>query len=224
MSSSAIRTSPSVSPIALGLTLERGQVFHWKKDAHARWHGLIGDVPVTVAEGDGSLLVQPGQEALVSKYFSLDHPLEEIYAQFPNDPASRESLQMCRGLRIIRQPRWECLATFITSSMKQVAHIRAMSLALRKKFGRPVSGSDVEAYPAPGVLAAASESDSSTAQGMQRGEDFLQGANLSKQVRFQIWSDCSDVLRHIIPRNLCAHSIHPRLHLPDRRTAANSAG
>jgi hypothetical protein len=38
-----------------------------------------------------------------------------------------ESLQMCRGLRILRQPRWECLATFITSSMKQVAHIRAMS-------------------------------------------------------------------------------------------------
>ena len=35
------------------------------------------------------------------------------------------ALGYCRGLRIMRQPRWECLATFITSSMKQVAHIRA---------------------------------------------------------------------------------------------------
>ena len=41
----------------------------------------------------------------------------------------------CRGLRIIRQPKWECLATFICSSMKQVAHIRQISLALRKRFG-----------------------------------------------------------------------------------------
>ena len=41
----------------------------------------------------------------------------------------------CRGLRIIRQPKWECLATFICSSMKQVAHIRQISQALRKRFG-----------------------------------------------------------------------------------------
>ena len=41
----------------------------------------------------------------------------------------------CRGLRIMRQPRWECLATFITSSMKQVAHIRQISRTLRERFG-----------------------------------------------------------------------------------------
>ena len=43
--------------------------------------------------------------------------------------------EFCRGLRIIRQPKWECLATFICSSMKQVAHIRQISHALRKRFG-----------------------------------------------------------------------------------------
>ena len=41
----------------------------------------------------------------------------------------------CRGLRIIRQPKWECLATFICSSMKQVAHIRQISRKLRQRFG-----------------------------------------------------------------------------------------
>jgi len=191
MSSSAIRTSPSGSPIALGLTLESGQVFHWKKDADARWHGLIGDVPVTVAECDGSLLVQPGHEDLVGKYFSLDHPLEEIYAKFPNDPASRESLQMCRGLRIIRQPRWECLATFITSSMKRVASIRAMSFAIRKKFGQPVSGSDVEAYPAPGVLAAASESDLRTCGLGYRAKNLLLTARRVAEGGIELDALCS---------------------------------
>ena len=133
------------APVALGMTLESGQVFHWKKDAQGVWRGLIGDVPVSVAQSGRSLVVQQGNEKLARRYFALDHPLEAIYAQFPEDPMSREALAMCRGLRIIRQPRWECLATFITSSMKRVAHIRAMSLALRRKYGRPVPGSGVEA-------------------------------------------------------------------------------
>ena len=49
----------------------------------------------------------------------------------------------CRGLRIIRQPHWECLATFITSSMKQVAHIRQISRALRNDTGPRMIDRDV---------------------------------------------------------------------------------
>jgi N-glycosylase/DNA lyase len=67
----------------------------------------------------------------------------------------------CQGLRIIRQPEWECLATFICSSMKQVAHIRQMSLALRKRFGarKTISGTHVYAFPGAGRLAGSSEEE-----------------------------------------------------------------
>ena len=51
----------------------------------------------------------------------------------------QSAIAFCRGLRIIRQPHWECLATFITSSMKQVAHIRQISQTLRRRFGEPCS-------------------------------------------------------------------------------------
>ena len=64
---------------------------------------------------------------IVARYFALDHPLAEICASFPDDPTMQAARDYCRGLRIIRQPLWECLATFITSSMKQVAHIRQIS-------------------------------------------------------------------------------------------------
>lgn len=141
--------------IALDLTLRSGQVFHWDKQEDGSWAGLAGDVPLVVREVDGTLRVEHGPDDVARQYFSMDHPLEEIYAAFPQDPMSREALEMCSGLRIIRQPRWECLATFITSSMKQVAHIRAMSLALRAAFGSPVG--DRLAYPSPAALAAASE-------------------------------------------------------------------
>lgn len=140
---------------SLDLTLQSGQVFHWKRHGDGSWEGLVGGTLVRVGERDGGLETGRENAKIVRHYFSLDHPLDEIYAAFPDDPLSREALEMCRGLRIIRQPRWECLATFITSSMKQVAHIRAMSLSLRKSFGQPVGAAF--AYPGPEALAVADE-------------------------------------------------------------------
>lgn len=145
--------------INLPATLECGQVFHWTAQPDGSWAGLIGTEPATVRGRDGGLEVVRGDAAVVERYFAMDHDLPTIYAGFPRDATMLAALDFCRGLRMIRQPAWECLATFITSSMKQVTHIRQMSCALRRRFGRPVRGSDWRAYPAPAVLARADEAD-----------------------------------------------------------------
>jgi N-glycosylase/DNA lyase len=139
-------------------SIESGQIFH----AMARpdgWQVLIDRTPIHVEQRADGLWVSKGHEALASSYFSLDHPLEEIYSTFPSDPFTQAALKACSGLRVFRQPRWECLGTFITSPMKQVTHIRQMSLALRERFGEAVAGSDVPAYPTPARLAAATEEE-----------------------------------------------------------------
>jgi N-glycosylase/DNA lyase len=120
---------------------------------------LIGDHAVRVSEKNQTLVLLQGDPENVARHFALDHPLEKIYAAFPDEPLSQAALAACRGMRILRQPRWECTATFITSSMKQVSHICGMSLAIREKFGLPVAGSPVNAYPHFSTLARASESD-----------------------------------------------------------------
>ncbi|MDX2079628.1 MAG: DNA glycosylase [Terrimicrobiaceae bacterium] len=147
------------SPFSLDLTLESGQVFHWEKQGTGHWRGLIGCKLVEVQQDPDGLALTAGDPDRVARYFALDHPLDEIYASFPDDDLSRAALTACRGMRIIRQPKWECTATFITSSMKQVAHIRAMSLEIRRRYGTPVAGSDVEAYPDPAALARCEEED-----------------------------------------------------------------
>src|SRR6266480_3329413 len=118
----------------LAMTLDSGQVFHWEK-VDDGFIGTIGERAVYVEQWGEILCVSRGREELVHNYFALDHPLAKICASFPNDPVINAALGYCRGLRIIRQPKWECLATFICSSMKQVAHIRQISQALRKRFG-----------------------------------------------------------------------------------------
>jgi N-glycosylase/DNA lyase len=145
---------------SLDLTLDCGQVFHWRRDENG-WIGVIGNVPIYVEQRGDALLVPPAMEALATHYFALDHPLPQIYRSFPNDPAMSAALEFCRGMRIIRQPPWECVASFITSSMKQVAHIVQMSHALRRCFGEPIAwkGKTLFAFPTPERLAEASETE-----------------------------------------------------------------
>lgn len=145
--------------INLRATLECGQVFHWTERADGAWEGLIGDELAVVREEGGRLIVVAGDDARCADYFALDHDLERIYAVFPQDATMLAALDFARGLRIIRQPTWECLATFITSSMKQVAHIRQMSRALRERLGRAVPGSAWRPYPEAARLACAGEEE-----------------------------------------------------------------
>src|SRR4051794_10643738 len=144
----------------LAKTLDSGQVFHWETHGEG-FVGAIGDCALHVQQDGDELLVHGGFAQLVRHYFALDHSLGEICAAFPDDPALQDATNFCRGLRIIRQPIWECLAAFITSSMKQVAHIRQMSRALRERFGesKRVHGITVFTFPSAAPLAATNEKE-----------------------------------------------------------------
>ncbi|MGH8164595.1 MAG: DNA-3-methyladenine glycosylase family protein, partial [Rhodanobacteraceae bacterium] len=132
----------------LALTLDSGQTFHWES-LGAGFVGAIGERAVYVEQRGARLFVSRDGAEICARYFALDHPLAEICATLPDDPAIQAARRFCRGLRIMRQPRWECLATFITSSMKQVAHIRQISQTLRRRFGaaRSLGGTTVYTYP-----------------------------------------------------------------------------
>ena len=138
----------------LQATLGCGQVFHWQREGE-RWLGMIGGQPVVVEQQGAELLVNAEAEAVARHYFALDHPLAEIYASFPADPAMTAAVAYGRGLRIVRQPAWECLATFITSPQKAVPHIAQISHTLRRRFGERVEieGRELFAYPSPAALA-----------------------------------------------------------------------
>ena len=146
--------------------------------------------------------VLPG---IVGRYFALDHPLAEICDSFPKDPVMNAARDFCRGLRIIRQPKWECLATFICSSMKQVAHIRQISLALRKRFGeqRRIDDHLVYTFASPRRLAQASEKELRQCKLGYRARNLRATARLisSGQADLEGWSTLSDAE---LRKQLCA--------------------
>ncbi|MGC3989894.1 MAG: DNA glycosylase [Chthoniobacteraceae bacterium] len=163
----------------LGLTLDCGQLFHWVPRG-AGWIGLADRTPLYV-EADGDKLLAPvGTEEITRHFFALDHPLAEIYATFPQDEAMQAALAFCRGMRLVRQPAWECLATFITSAMKQVPHIRQISLQLRRRYGQPVefAGTTLYTYPTPERLAECTEAELRECKLGFRAKNLLGAAKL----------------------------------------------
>jgi N-glycosylase/DNA lyase len=179
----------------LAQTLHSGQVFHWEN--HGKGYvGAIGEKAVYVEQRGESVHFGGVTAKTLAKYFSLDHPLAEICRAFPNDPAMMAAREFCRGLRIIRQPRWECLATFITSSMKQVAHIRQISHTLRKRHGESLTvfEREVHAFPSPEKIAGLTEQDLRACALGYRAKNLLATARFvaSGEADLKQWSSMPD--------------------------------
>ena len=151
--------SPSVCRIAaegidLGKSLNSGQVFHWTQHGTG-FVGAIDQEPCYLEQSGNQLLSSKGLTAQVRYYLALDHQMDEIHSTFPNDATLDAAVRYAAGIRILRQPVWECLATFLTSALKQVAHIRSISLLIRERYGRrlEVAGTSIFSYPGPEVVA-----------------------------------------------------------------------
>jgi N-glycosylase/DNA lyase len=140
--------------IDLAKTLNSGQVFHWTQHGKG-FVGAIDQKPCYLEQSGNQLLVSSDLISLARRYLALDHRIDEIHGTFPNDPTLSAAARYGAGIRILRQPVWECLATFLTSALKQVAHIRSISLMVRERYGRnlEVAGTAVFSYPGPEVLA-----------------------------------------------------------------------
>jgi N-glycosylase/DNA lyase len=175
---------PALAEIAapefdLALTLGCGQVFHWQRHG-AGWLGMIGETPCYAEQRGDALLVPRGMEEIAGHYFALDHPLLEMRNTFPNDPAMHAAASACRGLRLVRQPRWECIATFITSAQKAVPHIAQISHTLRERYGRGTTwnGERLFSYPDPAALGALGESDLRACALGYRAKNLLRTARM----------------------------------------------
>jgi N-glycosylase/DNA lyase len=196
-------------------TLNCGQVFHWEK-VESGFIGAIGERALYIEQRLGFLHLRDGGAPspphgareltkTIARYFALDHPLAEICDSFPKDPIMNAARGSCVGLRIIRQPKWECLATFICSSMKQVAHICQISLALRKRFGEPrsIGNRCVYSFPTAQRVAQASEKKLRECKLGYRAKSLRATARLvsSGKVDLETWSGLPDTE---LRKQLCA--------------------
>jgi N-glycosylase/DNA lyase len=157
----------------LAATLTSGQAFRWQLRAGA-WEGIIGQHCVSLhqterarpeeQEGILARTTEPVENwDWLSEYLQTDVDLDAILKTFPDDEPMQQSITACRGLRLLRQEPWECLASFILSSTKQIVQIRQIVAELCRCFGEPIAvphGHEPGySFPTAARLAATAESE-----------------------------------------------------------------
>jgi N-glycosylase/DNA lyase len=160
------RAALPVNNYDLALTLASGQAFRWRRSGDA-WNGVIGSRWVSLRqEPDGIHAEMATSEKdwhWLRHYLQVEVDLEQILTTFPDDPPMRDSMTACRGLRLLRQEPWECLASFICSSTKQIVQIEQIVGLLCRRFGQvlpvPPGLDSAWTFPTAERLAVASEAE-----------------------------------------------------------------
>ncbi len=148
----------------LAATLTSGQAFRWQPHDNG-WVGVIDRRWVRLESADGSIVARVAGP--VSDWNWLAHYLQTeldfgaVLSSFPDDEPMRSAVGACRGLRLLRQDPWECLASFILSSTKQIVQIRQILALLCERYGDqvpvPAGHAPAFAFPTAARLAAVSE-------------------------------------------------------------------
>ena len=148
-------------PFSLDQSLGCGQVFRWDREDNGWWYGIVEGRAIKIRQ-DGSLLTFEGVPGdFIERYFSLDVDLDPIVASFDKDPFIHAAVLSCRGLRLIRQPKWECLISYTIATNSNIPTIRRMIAAIAERFGREIrfDGRTFHTFPEPGDISCEREEE-----------------------------------------------------------------
>jgi N-glycosylase/DNA lyase len=180
LESGAIPVTDLSGGVDLQATVECGQTYHWSREdgrmfedqpatGGSAWYWTVHDGEfVRVRQRDGRLEWESTTDAdpLLRKWLRLDDDLQAISERWPDDRMVREAYDVFEGLRIVRDPPFRTLVSFICSAQMRVSRIHAMVTGIAEQYGDPVRvpgpDGDPRTYhdcPAPETLAAATEAD-----------------------------------------------------------------
>jgi N-glycosylase/DNA lyase len=165
-------------------TIESGQTYLWSRDdggmfeddvphgGDAWYHTVLpathtstGAPEVIRARWTGSELVweasTPDAPEHLTRLLRLDDDLDAIVGGSPDLPLLRRAYDRYRGMRLVRDPPFGSLISFICSAQMRVERIHGMVRRLSRAYGDPVEfdGRTYHAFPTPAQLSAATEAD-----------------------------------------------------------------
>jgi len=137
-------------------TFECGQCFRWNADGDGVYRGVALGRAARVWTEDGGVYVSSGEEALWRDYFDLETDYAAVSRDFLGiSPYMDECVAFGRGIRILRQDRWEALCSFIISQCNNIPRIKGIVERLCESFGQPLEfeGGTYYAFPPAETLA-----------------------------------------------------------------------
>ena len=181
----------------LAATLTSGQAFRWYPTLDEGWQGVIGRDVVRLwqqVEGiEASALTANPDWDVIQGYLQTGIDIDTITATFPKDAPMQAAVKACPGLRLLRQDPWECLASFILSSTKQIVQIQQIVRTLCECYGEtlaaaPESTHAIFSFPTAAKLASLSEAQLRSCKMGFRAPYLLETARIINSGRLDLES------------------------------------
>jgi len=166
----------------LSKTLESGQSYLWRREDGRMYDDALDGspwyytvLPATKTETNEPEVIRARQSNGVLEWnastkdasehldelLRLGDDLDSILDETPADPLIDRAYEAHRGMRLVRDPPFGCLISFICSAQMRVERIYRMQTALAEAYGDSVrfDGSEYHAFPTPEQLSSATESE-----------------------------------------------------------------
>ena len=132
-----------------------GQVFNWLKTDSGIYCGSMGNKLLEIQVFPNTIewtLTPPGSESEVRSFLNLSVDLDSLYPLWEQDPFFRKVCKSQPGVRILHQPIFECLISFICSQNCHVSRIAKNLQTLKVHYGQKICFKHgVTWYAFPGV-------------------------------------------------------------------------
>lgn len=169
--------------------LDCGQCFRWDRVDDHTFRGVALGRACTVSQTGDTVtfhgVSQDEVEALWLDYFDLTRDYSQVKAVLERDSVMRDAVAFTPGMRVLRQPPWEALCSFIISANNNIKRIKGIVARLCEEFGEPL-GEGAWDFPTPQRLAELTEQDLAPVRLGYRARYLLDAARLVSSGELQL--------------------------------------
>lgn len=144
-------------PIDLKLSLyDSAQCFHWVEN-DGRFGAVMNGVPVWIWQENGCTYATDGADVDdVRNYLDLERDYSSIADEYAQYEMAANAVRLYPGLRVLNQPTWDTLISFIISANNNVGRIRSLVMKLCRAYGErcETEYGELYSFPEPRKLAA----------------------------------------------------------------------
>jgi len=146
-----------VSDFDLQMTFECGQCFRWNgKNDH--YIGVAHDRVLKIRKIDTSIFIScnlDDYKSIWHDYFDLDRNYAEIRRHLCTDDFMYRATEFGKGIRLLRQDKWEALCSFIISQNNNIPRIKSIIDMLCREFGDAIEfeNKQYHSFPSASVFA-----------------------------------------------------------------------
>ena len=134
-------------------TITCGQIFRFEEESNGSFTVILSDRVINIKEEKNNIIVtsnnEDNLENVIKEYFDLEFDYESINNILSKNKEIEEVVNSCNGLKMINEPRFEVIISYILSSNNRVPQIKKALDNISKEYGKKVLFNNKEYYLFP---------------------------------------------------------------------------